>query len=162
MKRAQDNRGIKDPAFRIPEGYFETLPERLQARIAAAESGSAPSGAGGKVVPLRRRHYRWTAAAAAIALLLGIGLAVRPDDRSEGFALLNDEQSVRDYLPALSQDTDRPNALSGNEILASYLPDEQQPSLIYWEQNDNLYALESADVEQYISDHYNIMELAAL
>ena len=84
MKRAQDNRGIKDPAFRIPEGYFETLPDRLQARIAAAESGSAPSGAGGKVVPLRRRHYRWAAAAAAIVLLLGIGLAVRPDDRSEG------------------------------------------------------------------------------
>ena len=102
MKRAQDNRGIKDPAFRIPEGYFETLPDRLQARLAAAESGSAPSGAGGKVVPLRRRHYRWTAAAAAIALLLGIGLAVRPDDRSEGFALLNDKSMLTNFKNVLA------------------------------------------------------------
>lgn len=170
MKKTQDDHKIKDPVFRIPEGYFENLSENLQARIAATVSDSSSPvlpAESGRSIPLRsRRFYRWTAAAAAIALLLGIGLVLRTDGTRGEASLASDEQSLRNYLLALEQSADRTTALSENESWASYLlddrQDEQQPSLIYWEQNDNLYALESADVEQYICDHYNILELAAL
>lgn len=169
MKKPQDDYPIKDPVFRIPEGYFENLSENLQARIAATVSDSSSPvrpAESERSIPLRsRRLYRWTAAAAAIALLLGIGLALRTDGPRGEVSLASDEQSLRNYLLALEQPADRTTAFSENESWASYLldapQDEQQP-LIYWEQNDNLYALESAVIEQYICDHYNILELAAL
>ena len=58
---------LKDPVFRIPEGYFEKLNDRLDQRIAS------PRQMRGRTV--RMRLLRWSSAAAVIAALaIGIGL----------------------------------------------------------------------------------------
>ncbi|MFT3793225.1 hypothetical protein [Flavobacterium sp.] len=51
-----------NPGFNIPEGYFDQLPQQIQAKIA-----NQP-----KVIPLHRKKNIWFAAAAVLVVGLGI------------------------------------------------------------------------------------------
>ena len=63
--------------FRVPEGYFDRLPERVMERIRREE---AP--AGGRAVSLqRRKRILSLAAAAAIALLFVSGFLLLQEQR---------------------------------------------------------------------------------
>lgn len=171
MKKRQNDTMIKDPAFRIPQGYFEQLEARLEKRIATSGPSAIPER---KIVPLRRRTaVRWAAAAAiAVVLASGIGALWRQSDPAGSPTVLtmSGEQArnfAAEYLSWPADDTAYQESVNGNASIINYLLDEASSReddnmMICLEQNDNIYALESSDIEQYIADHYNILELATL
>ena len=163
MKETIDDLMIKDPEFDIPQGYFDTLSDRLLERIAQNRPQQPV-----RTVRTRSIARWWYAAAALTALAAGIGLAFHLD-RSSGeidrFAV--GTQEVQQYLAEWEYALD-PTAATAelqdeDSPLETYLLDyTDADQLIYLEQNDNLYALNCSELEQYIIDNYNIMELAAL
>ena len=77
---------LKDPVFRIPEGYFEKLNDRLDQRIASSRQMR------GRIV--RMRLLRWSSAAAVIAALaIGIGLHLHTQANSNPQIALSGEEA---------------------------------------------------------------------
>lgn len=146
---------LKDPAFRIPEGYFEKLNDRLDQRIASSRQMR------GRTV--RMRLLRWSSAAAVIAALaIGIGLHLHTQTDSAPQITLSGEEArdiASEYLSAIGYSEEESE--SEKEPIEEWLDPSEETGIIYIEQN-NIYAVDGASIEQYISDHYNLMELATL
>lgn len=146
---------LKDPAFRIPEGYFEKLNDRLDQRIASSRQMR------GRTV--RMRLLRWSSAAAVIAALaIGIGLHLHTQTDSAPQIALSGEEArdiASEYLSAIGYSEEESE--SEKEPIEEWLDPSEETGIIYIEQN-NIYAVDGASIEQYISDHYNLMELATL
>ena len=66
---------------------------------------------------------------------------------------------ANEYLSALGC-THEENE-SDKEPIEEWLEPSEESGIIYIEQN-NIYAVDGASVEEYICDHYNLMELATL
>lgn len=114
MKRMNINDvKLRRNAMRVPEGYFESLAERVMEQTADSTTRSA------EMNPSRRRWWLWSmAAAAAVVLIMGF-VQVLPrlteGVSDEQTALLEDdvyEQQVLDY--AMVDDADIYAYLSGN------------------------------------------------
>ena len=146
---------LKDPVFRIPDGYFEKLNDRLDQRIASSRQMR------GRTV--RMRVLRWASAAAVIAALaIGIGLHLHTQANSNPQIALSGEEArdiANEYLSALGC-THEENE-SDKEPIEEWLEPSEESGIIYIEQN-NIYVVDGASVEEYICDHYNLMELATL
>ena len=146
---------LKDPVFRIPEGYFEKLNDRLDQRIASSCQMR------GRIV--RMRLLRWSSAAAVIAALaIGIGLHLHTQANSNPQIALSGEEArdiASEYLSAIGYSEEESD--SEKEPIEEWLDPSEETGIIYIEQN-NIYAVDGASIEQYISDHYNLMELATL
>ncbi len=146
---------LKDPVFRIPEGYFEKLNDRLDQRIASSRQMR------GRIV--RMRLLRWSSAAAVIAALaIGIGLHLHTQANSNPQIALSGEEArdiASEYLSAIGYSEEESE--SEKEPIEEWLDPSEETGIIYIEQN-NIYAVDGASIEQYISDHYNLMELATL
>ena len=146
---------LKDPAFRIPEGYFEKLNDRLDQRIASSRQMR------GRTV--RMRLLRWSSAAAVIAALaIGIGLHLHTQTDSAPQITLSGEEArniASEYLSAIGYSEEESE--SEKEPIEEWLDPSEETGIIYIEQN-NIYAVDGASIEEYISDHYNLMELATL
>lgn len=146
---------LKDPVFRIPEGYFEKLNDRLDQRIASSRQMR------GRTV--RMRLLRWSSAAAVIAALaIGIGLHLHTQTDSAPQITLSGEEArniASEYLSAIGYSEEESE--SEKEPIEEWLDPSEETGIIYIEQN-NIYAVDGASIEQYISDHYNLMELATL
>lgn len=146
---------LKDPVFRIPEGYFEKLNDRLDQRIASSRQMR------GRIV--RMRLLRWSSAAAVIAALaIGIGLHLHTQTDSTPQIALSGEEArdiASEYLSAIGYSEEESE--SEKEPIEEWLDPSEETGIIYIEQN-NIYAVDGASIEQYISDHYNLMELATL
>lgn len=146
---------LKDPVFRIPEGYFEKLNDRLDQRIASSRQMR------GRTV--RMRLLRWSSAAAVIAALaIGIGLHLHTQTDSAPQITLSGEEArniASEYLSAIGYSEEESE--SEKEPIEEWLDPSEETGIIYIEQN-NIYAVDGASIEEYISDHYNLMELATL
>ena len=146
---------LKAPAFRIPEGYFEKLNDRLDQRIASSRQMR------GRTV--RMRLLRWSSAAAVIAALaIGIGLHLHTQTDSAPQITLSGEEArniASEYLSAIGYSEEESE--SEKEPIEEWLDPSEETGIIYIEQN-NIYAVDGASIEEYISDHYNLMELATL
>lgn len=146
---------LKDPVFRIPEGYFEKLNDRLDQRIASSRQMR------GRIV--RMRLLRWSSAAAVIAVLaIGIGLHLHTQANSNPQIALSGEEArdiASEYLSAIGYSEEESE--SEKEPIEEWLDPSEETGIIYIEQN-NIYAVDGASIEEYISDHYNLMELATL
>lgn len=146
---------LKDPAFRIPEGYFEKLNGRLNQRIASSRQMQ------GRTV--RMRLLRWSSAAAIIAALaIGTALHLHIQANSTPQIALSGEDArhiASEYLSAIGYSEEESD--SEKEPIEEWLDPSEETGIIYIEQN-NIYAVDGASIEQYISDHYNLMELATL
>lgn len=104
MELSSGNFKEKNP-FRVPDGYFDHLPEQVMGRIRKGEGKETV-----RVVPLRRKIHYAAAVAAAVVILLGgyLFLQQQSTPRSEGgpdknvmaFVLTDemDEQILWDYL----------------------------------------------------------------
>jgi len=146
---------LKDPVFRIPEGYFEKLNDRLDQRIASSRQMR------GRIV--RMRLLRWSSAAAVIAALaIGIGLHLHTQANSNPQIALSGEEArdiASEYLSAIGYSEEESE--SEKEPIEEWLDPSEETGIIYIEQN-NIYAVDGAAIEEYICDHYNLMELATL
>ena len=146
---------LKDPVFRIPEGYFEKLNDRLDQRIASSRQMR------GRTV--RMRLLRWSSAAAVIAALaIGIGLHLHTQANSNPQIALSGEEArdiASEYLSAIGYSEEESE--SEKKPIEEWLEPSEESGIIYIEQN-NIYAVDGAAIEEYIYDHYNLMELATL
>ena len=89
----------KKNMFSVPESYFDTLPERLQLRIASASTGRT-------VTPGYPYAVRYTMAFAAV-ILLAIMLYFRPSSPDTQTVLATiDTASLIDFLEESDVDTD--------------------------------------------------------
>ena len=168
MKKTRNDLPIKDPEFNIPQGYFDSLDERLLARIARIEATQPQKSA--TIRPIRRTASVrvWHIAAALAVLMAGIGLAFHLDRSAEHAArFAANELNAQQYLAALGYTLDLQTSdaqTQENPSIVTYLLDQADADdpVICLEQNDNIYALNCSEVEQYIVDNYNIIELATL
>lgn len=146
---------LKDPVFRIPEGYFEKLNDRLDQRIASPLRSRGRS--------IRLRVLRWASAAAVIAALaIGFGLHLHTQANSNPQISVSGEEArhiANEYLSAFGYAQEENK--SDKEPIEEWLEPSEESGIIYIEQN-NIYAVDGASVEEYICDHYNLMELATL
>lgn len=146
---------LKDPVFRIPEGYFEKLNDRLDQRIASPLRTRGRS--------IRLRVLRWSSAAAVIAALsIGFGLHLHTQANSNPQISVSGEEArhiANEYLSAFGYAQEENK--SDKEPIEEWLEPSEESGIIYIEQN-NIYAVDGASVEEYICDHYNLMELATL
>lgn len=145
---------LKEPEFRIPEGYFDGLEKRMEARLA----GQKPAG---KVIPLRRRIVQCATAAAVLAALVFGVWAFWPAEDKAGNELVMTGEAAHDFFNRYLDDrTDY--ATDETSDVVELLPDDlllvENASADRYE----FYPVDSASVEQYIYDNYNIMELATL
>lgn len=158
MRKEMENLDeIKEPEFKIPEGYFEGLEKRVEARIAA--------GNGSRGRTIRMRIVRWSAAAAVVsALALGANFFFHtaPADTTLVMTGQQAQDFVNEYIDVISGGYTRTEG--SPEISSDLLTDlitTHDMEVIYTDPN-NLYATDQTAVEQYITDNYNIMELATL
>lgn len=131
----------KNEQFRVPDHYFDRLPDAILERIRIKESSSAS----GKT-PVLRRIYTLTAAAAVFLLLLVSGLwyhrlhqdnPVNSEDFVAGYYVAGDLIEQEDILEFIgTEDIDIDASLSGirNDIIINYLIDEGIDETIIAEQ----------------------------
>lgn len=159
MRKEMENLDeIKEPEFKIPEGYFEGLEKRVEARIAAG-------GTYRRSRTIRMRIVRWSAAAAVVsALALGANFFFHttPADTTLVMTGQQAQDFVNEYIDVISGGyTHSEGSLDVSSDLLTDLITTHDMEVIYTDQN-NLYATDQTAVEQYITDNYNIMELATL
>jgi hypothetical protein len=89
----------KKNIFSVPESYFDTLPDRLQLRIASASTGRT-------VTPAYQYAVRYAVAVAAV-ILLAIIFYLRPSSPDTQAVLATmDTASLVEYLEESGIDTD--------------------------------------------------------
>ena len=146
---------LKDPVFRMPEGYCGNLSTRLAERIAPPRNVRERS--------VRMRLLRWSSAAAVIAALaIGIGLHLHTQANSNPQIALSGEDArhiASEYLSAIGYTEEENESIK--EPIEEWLESSEESGIIYIEQN-NIYGVDGAAIEEYICDHYNLMELATL
>lgn len=159
MRKEMENLDeIKEPEFNIPEGYFEGLEKRVEARIAAGNTSRR-----GRTI--RMRIVRWSAAAAVVsALALGANFFFHtaPADTALVMTGQQAQDFINEYIDVISGGNTHPEGSADvpSELLTDLITTHDM-EVIYTDQN-NLYATDQTAVEQYITDNYNIMELATL
>ena len=120
---------LKNAPFSVPEGYFDSLPQRVAARIAAEKPQR-------RSTPLRRWWIAAAAACVAAVLLLAIRLYTAPateltayEDDAEYIELMDiDERSLAEYSIEEEQDNISQDAiieyLAYNGLSGAYLYEE--------------------------------------
>jgi len=99
----------KKNLFKVPESYFDTLPQRLQLRIASSSTGRT-------VTPAYRYAMRYAMAVGAV-ILLAIIFYFRPSSPDTQTVLATmDTASLVDYLEESDVDTD--DLLENIELVA--------------------------------------------
>ena len=118
---------LKKAPLSVPEGYFDSLPERVMQRIAAGNKQPA------RRVPLRKWWLAAAAACAAAVLALAVRLSFSPvaettayEDDSEYIELMDiDERSLAEYGSEEEQDDISQDAiieyLAYNGLSGAYL-----------------------------------------
>lgn len=154
---------IKEPVFDIPENYFADFEKRITAKIAEREKSR------------RFRNIRMYAvrAVAAAAVMTGVVFSVRvftadqtvSDSRqtvytaAEASTMLHALQ--QEYSGYAHEETESNETLPIGQGTLSDIIQENDMSVISVDQQ-SIYAIDNSAVEQYITDNYNIMELATL
>lgn len=158
MKEMETPDKIKEPGFNIPEGYFEGLEKRVEARIAAGNTTRR-----GRTV--RMRIVRWSAAAAVVsALALGANFFFHTSPADTALVMTGQQAQdfINEYIDVISGGyTHSDNSQDISSDLLTDMITSHDMEVIYSDPN-NLYATDQTAVEQYITDNYNIMELATL
>ena len=118
---------LKKAPLSVPEGYFDSLPERVMQRIAAGDKQPA------RRVPLRKWWMAAAAACAVAVLALAVRLSFSPvaettayEDDSEYIELMDiDERSLAEYGSEEEQDDISQDAiieyLAYNGLSGAYL-----------------------------------------
>ena len=118
---------IKKAPLSVPEGYFDTLPEKVMQRIAAGDKQPA------RRVPLRKWWMAAAAACAVVVAALAIRLTTAPiteqtayEDDAEYIELMDiDERSLAEYGSEEEQDDISQDAiieyLAYNGLSGAYL-----------------------------------------
>ena len=118
---------LKKAPLSVPEGYFDSLPERVMQRIAAGDKQPA------RRVPLRRWWIAAAAACAVAVLALAVRLSTAPtteqtayEDDAEYIELMDiDERSLAEYGSEEEQDDISQDAiieyLAYNGLSGAYL-----------------------------------------
>ncbi len=154
---------IKEPVFDIPENYFADFERRITAKIAEREKA-------GKRKTIRMYAVR---IAAVAAVMTGVIFSVKVIDSSD--TALSPEisytQEETSYILASIQQEYTSEYTSANEKQTASLPVESETVSDIIQKNNmsvipldegSSYAIDHSAVEQYITDNYNIMELATL
>lgn len=126
-----DNENKINQGFKAPEGYFDTLTEKVMQQIPAKET---------KIIPLYKRTFIWTSAAAAL-FVIALGLSLlwnngKSDIQSydsvnntsiENYLAYQEDITPEDIIQGLSQQDIKELEASiaiSNEAIESYLSDE--------------------------------------
>lgn len=79
-----DNEPRLNAGFKVPEGYFESLEDRVMEQLSLPEP---------KVIPLYRRRPVWASVAAAVVVMVGAGLFYLNNSATPA-----DESAIENYL----------------------------------------------------------------
>lgn len=126
--KIDDERKI-GPGFKVPNNYFETLPEKINVRMGNAEI---------KVIPLENRRKSWTFAIAAVLVL---ALSIPVLNTMKPAVQQTEIQAIENYLAY------------------SEIPDDQLVELLEDEDIEKLefnYNLEDKAVEDVLSNSVNL------